>query len=115
MTLTEYSGRSTETVKGTLTKEFPRTEAIFNIDEKSDRIILNIVLVPFKDRRKGKGTSFMKRLIELAEEKNKDIYLNASDMYAEDSDMNKDQLIKWYESLGFKTTNKLNSEMVYKV
>ena len=42
-----------ETVKGTLFKEFPKTETIFNIDERPDKIILNIVLVPFKKRNKG--------------------------------------------------------------
>ena len=106
-----------ETIKGKLHKEFSKSDAIFNIDEKSDKIILNIVLVPYKDRHKGKGTKFMQRLIELAKEKSKDIYLNASDMYAEESDMKVQELVNWYKSLGFKPTNnfKLNKEMVYKV
>jgi hypothetical protein len=106
-----------ETVKGTLFKEFPKTETIFNIDERPDKIILNIVLVPFKKRNKGKGTKFMHRLIEIAEENDKDIYLYASDMYAEESDMKVEDLVKWYKSLGFKPTKdfKLNKEMVYKV
>jgi len=102
-------------VQNMLVKEFPRTEAIFNIDEKDDKIILNIVVIPYKERRKGKGTKFMKRLQEIAQEKGKDIYLNASDMYSEEDDMKVKDLIKWYKKLGFRESNKLNNEMVYKV
>ena len=105
-----------ETVTGALHKEFPKSEVISNIDEKSDKIVLNVVLVPFKKRRKGLGTKFMKKLIELANKEKKDIYLNASDMYAEDEDMKVQDLVKWYKSLGFEETKnfKLNKEMVYK-
>ena len=104
-------------VSNILLKEFPRTETIFNIDEKSDKIILNVVVVPYKVRKQGKGTKFMKRLIEIAREKNKDLYLNVSDMYADENDPKKDDLYKWYKKLGFKETNnfKLNGEMMYKV
>jgi predicted GNAT family acetyltransferase len=106
-----------ETITGQLHKEFPKSEAIFNIDEKPNKIILNVVLVPYKDRHKGKGNKFMHRLIDLAKEKGKDIYLNASDMYSEETDMKVDDLVKWYKSLGFTPTNnfKLNKEMVYRV
>jgi GNAT superfamily N-acetyltransferase len=106
-----------ETIVGQLYKEFPKSETIFNIDEKKDKLILNIVLVPFKQRNKGKGTKFMKRLIDLAKEKGKDIILYASDAYAEDTDMKVDDLVKWYKKLGFKPTSnfKLNKEMIYKV
>jgi predicted GNAT family acetyltransferase len=106
-----------ETVTGQLSKEFPKSEAIFNIDEKPNKIILNIVLVPFKERNKGKGKKFMNRLIEIAKEKNKDIILYASGAYAEDTDMQVEDLVQWYKRLGFKETKdfKLNKEMVYKV
>ena len=104
-------------VQNILSKEFDKTEAIFNIDEKSDKIILNIVVVPYKNRNQKKGTKFMKRLIEVAKEKGKDIYLYASDMYAEPDDMKVDDLVKWYKKLGFKETKdfSLTKEMVYRV
>ena len=105
------------TVSQILSSEFSKQDAIFNIHETHDKIMLNIIVVPFKVRKQGKGTKFMKRLQELAKEKNKDIYLNVSDAYAEENDPKVNELYKWYKKLGFQPTNnfKLNKEMVYKV
>jgi len=107
----------TESVTNRLLKEFDKKDVIFNIHEASDKIVLNIVVVPFKVRKQGKGTKFMKRLIEVAKDKNKDIYLNVSDAYAEDTDPKVNDLIKWYKKLGFQETEnfKINKEMVYRV
>jgi len=104
-------------ISNILLKEFPRTETIFNIDEKQNKIILNVIVVPYKIRKQGNGTKFMKRLIELAKEKNKDLYLNISEMYADEGDPHFNELYNWYKKLGFKETKnfKLNKEMVYKI
>ncbi len=106
-----------KTVSNILNSEFSKSETIFNIHETSDKIILNIIVVPAKVRKQGKGTKFMKRLIELAKEKNKDLYLNVSDMYSDEGDPKANELIKWYKKLGFKETKdfKLTKEMVYNV
>ena len=100
-----------------LSSEFSKEDAIFNIHETPDKIMLNIIVVPFNARKQGKGTKFMKRLIEVAKEKNKDLYLNVSDAYAEKNDPKADDLFKWYKKLGFRPTSnfKLNKEMVYEV
>jgi GNAT superfamily N-acetyltransferase len=100
-----------------LNKEFPKPGYIFRIHDRGKDLYLDIILVPYKDRGKGKGTKFLKRLIELAKEEGKDIYLNVSDMYAEDDNLKGDDLVNFYKKFGFKPTKnfKLNKEMVYKV
>ena len=82
-----------------LKKEFPNTP--FKLSENKDYIALAIFVVKFKDRRNGIGTKFMKRLIELAKESEKDIFITPTDDYSEETDMDKEELIKWYEKLGF--------------
>ncbi len=112
----DKSTQRDQSIQRILTTEFPKSEIIFNIDEKLDKIYLNVVLVPFKKRKQGKANKFMKRLKELAKEYKKDIYLNISDAYAEENDPKRDELLAWYTRLGFQKTKnfKLNQEMVYK-
>ena len=86
-------------IDNTLKREFP--EVRFKLSEHKDYAHLMIVVVKYKDRNKGQGTEFIKRLIELSEQEQKDIYLTPDDSYSEKSDMNKAQLTKWYKSLGF--------------
>ena len=113
----DKSTQKGQSIQRILTTEFPKSEIIFNIDEKLDKIYLNVVLVPFKKRKQGKANKFMKRLKELAKEYKKDIYLNVSDAYAEENDPKRGELFNWYTRLGFQKTKnfKLNQEMVYKV
>ncbi len=92
-------------VEDILRTEFP--EIRFNMskrkhqkDEKS-WIELMIVVVQYKERNKGKGSEFMKRLIELAEQEKIDVFLTPDDSYSEKEDLSKSQLIKWYKKLGF--------------
>ena len=83
-----------------LKNEFPNV--IFNSNEDESKFELNVVLVPFKDRNKGMGTKFMKRLVQLGKKNNKNLYLTPDDAYSEEGEMNKQQLTDWYESFGFK-------------
>jgi GNAT superfamily N-acetyltransferase len=86
-------------VTGTLKREFPNVR--FVIDETDDYIDLRIFVVVYKDRHKGIGTKFINRLKELADESNKTIYLTPDDSYAEDGEMTKKDLERWYKKLGF--------------
>ena len=74
----------------------------FKLTENDEFLVLMIVVVPWKKRNEGIGNKFMKRLIQLAKEQNKDIFLTPDDSYAEKEDMSKAKLIKWYTKLGFK-------------
>ncbi len=91
-------------VKKTIKREFP--EVRFNLEEHDhpdgNFIVLNIVVVKYKERSKGTGTEFMRRLVELADQEQEDIFLSADDSYAEKDGMNKKMLIKWYKKFGFK-------------
>ncbi len=80
----------------------------FKLTENDEFIHLMIFVVHFGERGKGIGNKFMKRLISLAKEQNKDIFLSPDDSYGEKEDMNKTQLIKWYKRLGF--VNKKKSD-----
>ena len=91
-------------INKTLLREFDNVP--FKLTENDEFMVLMIFVVKFDDRHQGVGSKFMKRLIELAKEANKDIFLSPSDEYAEKSDMNKNQLIKWYKKLGFKKKQK---------
>ncbi len=104
-------------IRSTLQDEFKKSETIFNIHETPSKVMLNVVVVPHKVRRQGKGTKFMNRLQELAKQYHKDVYLNVSEMYADEGDPKLNELYKWYKKLGFKETDKfdLTKEMVYKV
>ena len=98
-------------IESTLKREFK--EVPFKMIEKDDYIELIIFVVKFKERNKGIGTSFMKRLIELANLYQKDIYLTPDDSYGEETDMNKSQLTKWYNKLGFTKKHKDDSRSKY--
>ena len=88
-------------------------DVIFNIDETDKNVHLNVVVVPAKNRKKGLGTKFMKRLQELARENNKTVTLNVSDLYADEDDPKADDLERWYSSLGFKMKDKNRKEMIW--
>ena len=100
--MNELQGKSINKI---LKKEF---NVPFKLTENDEFIHLMILVVPFKQRSEGIGNKFMKRLIELAKEQKKDIFLSPSDEYGEKEDMNKAQLIKWYKKLGF--VNKKKSD-----
>lgn len=80
----------------------------FKLIENSEFMVLQIVVVPWKQRNTGIGNKFMKRLIQLAKKVQKDVFISPDDGYAEKEDMSKAQLIKWYKKLGFK--NKAKSD-----
>ena len=98
--LNELNGKSINSI---LKKEF---SIPFKLIENEEFLELMIVVVPWKQRGTGIGKKFMKRLIELAEEQNKDIFLSPDDSYSEPEDMNKGELSKWYTKLGFKKKEK---------
>lgn len=89
-------GRSIQAV---LKKEFP--EVRFNASENEEFIALSILVVQFKQRNQGIGSKFMKRFVDLADEHKKDIFLTPDASYAEDGEMSKSSLIKWYQKFGF--------------
>jgi len=91
-------------VKTILKREFP--EIRFHMTENSDFITLDIIVVQYKERKQGKANEFMRRLIELAKQEQKDIFLTPDDSYAEKNGMNKSKLTKWYKKLGFKPKEK---------
>lgn len=95
-----------------LRKEFP--DIVFNANESDTMFELNILIVKYKERHKGKGSKFMKRLLELAREKNKTIALRPDDSYAEKDDMNTKQLKDWYKKLGFIERKYKNFTMIYR-
>jgi len=99
----EYLPES-ESVRAKLLKKYPKTEVHFLADESSDNVHLKMILVPYKKRKKGIGTKFMKDLIQYAKEQNKTVTLVPSDLYSDEGDMDINQLKKWYKSLGFKET-----------
>ena len=103
LTFEEYLTESTVNAK--LRKDFADTVR-FNMQENDSRIILSILVVPYKERNKGLGSKFMCSLIKYAKEANKNIYLTPDDSYAEPEDMNKTQLTKWYKSFGFQKKKK---------
>ncbi|MCK5537862.1 MAG: GNAT family N-acetyltransferase, partial [Bacteroidales bacterium] len=96
----------TTSINSILKSEFK--EVPFKLTENSEFLVLMIFVVKFKKRNMGIGTKFMKRLIELAKANGKDIFLTADSSYAENTDMNKSLLTKWYKKLGF--INKKNSD-----
>jgi len=62
-------------------------------------------VVPYKERRQGKATEFIKRVQELAKQYQKSITLVADDGYlTSKGDMSLKQLKTWYTKLGFKNT-----------
>lgn len=93
-----------------LRTEFP--DVRFNISKinsqkgENDWIVLSILVVQYKNRNKGYGSEFMKRFVELADQEKFDIFLTPDDSYAEDEDMNKAQLTKWYKKFGFEKKHK---------
>ena len=103
LTFEEYLTENTINAK--LRKEFGDSVR-FNVQENDSRIILSILVVPYKERNKGIGSKFMRSLIKYAKEANKNIYLTPDDSYAEPEDMNKAQLTKWYKSFGFQKKKK---------
>jgi GNAT superfamily N-acetyltransferase len=109
----EYLPES-ESVRAKLLKKYPKTQVHFLADETPDNVFLKMVLVPYKKRRKGIGTKFMKDLIKYAKEQNKSITLVPSDLYSEENDMDVNQLRKWYKSLGFKETGDTQGTMILK-
>ena len=100
--LNELKGKS---INAILKREF---NIPFKLTEHEDYVVLMIVVVPYKERNKGIGNKFMKRLIELSIEQNKDIFITPSGEYSEPEDMKKGALIKWYKGLGF--VNKKKSD-----
>jgi GNAT superfamily N-acetyltransferase len=97
----EYLPES-ESVRAKLLKKYPKTEVHFLADEDDKNIFLKMILVPYKKRRQGIGTKFMKDLIKYAREKGKTVTLIPSDLYSDEDDMDINQLRQWYKSLGFK-------------
>jgi len=85
-------------VNDLLRTEFP--DIRFKLTENSEYMKLMIIVVKYDDRGNGLGEKFMKRLFELAEKVNKDVFLTPDDSYAEMGDMKKSALIKWYKKLG---------------
>ena len=83
-----------------LRREFP--EVRFKLKLNKDIIELQIIVVQFKRRKSGEGKAFMKRMIELAKKNHQRIALTPDASYSEKTDMNQEQLTKWYEDLGFK-------------
>jgi GNAT superfamily N-acetyltransferase len=109
----EYLPES-ESVRARLLKKYPKTEVHFLADEDDKNIFLKMILVPYKKRRQGIGTKFMKDLIALAKEKGKTVTLVPSDLYAEEGDMDINQLKRWYKSLGFKETGDPKGTLILK-
>ncbi|MEA2022435.1 MAG: hypothetical protein U9N08_08170 [Candidatus Caldatribacteriota bacterium] len=91
-------------IKNILKREYP--EIRFNMSEYDDYVELNILVVQYNQRKTGKATQFLERLIQLAHQEQKDIFLTPDDGYAEEDGMKKPQLIKWYKKLGFKNKQK---------
>ena len=91
-------------VKNIMKREFPDIRMIISEDE--DYVVLGVVLVHHTERKKGKATEFMLRLIEVAEQERKDIFLTPDDGYSSKGDMSTAQLTKWYKKLGFKKKKK---------
>jgi hypothetical protein len=95
-----------ENSERTLKKEFP--DVIHQIigplaptDNENGYYRLQMIVVPFKKREHQLGTKFMKRFVQLAKKENRDIMLSPSADYQEPGEMTKNDLIKWYKSLGF--------------
>jgi len=86
-------------VEAILRREF---KLPFKLKETKNQIELIIFVVPYKERKSGKATEFVNRIIELGKMANKDIVLNADDGYLDsDGDMTLEQLRNWYKKLGF--------------
>ncbi len=101
-------------VEAILKREF---KLPFKLNETSTEIQLIIFVVPYKERKNGKATEFVNRIIELGEMRNKNVVLTIFDGYLDSKgDMTLEQLTKWYKKLGF-VKNKNNAEFshVYKV
>ena len=92
-------------IEDILRTEFP--EIRFNMSNRKHQkhekswVELMIVVVQYKNRNKKHGTDFMKRIIELADQEQVDVFLTPDASYSEKEDMSKAQLIKWYRKLGF--------------
>ncbi len=88
----------------------------FKMEENDDFIDLVIFVIPYKERRKGKGTEFMKRIIELGEQEGKDIRLTPDDGYlTDDEDMSLSDLKSFYKKLGFKEKKSGKFDYIYEV
>ena len=96
-------------------KENNPNSVVSKIEETPNEVYLGMVLVPYKNRNKKIGTKFMKDLIKIAKQENKDIRLNVSDMYSDDNDMKEKDLIKWYKSFGFEMIDNYKKEMILKL
>ena len=99
-------------VEAILQREF---KLPFKLNETKTQIELIIFVVPYKERKSGKATEFVNRVIELGKMANKDIVLTATDGYLNsEGDMNLKQLKSWYKKLGFeRQTGKFDH--IYKV
>ncbi len=93
-------------IKAILKREFPDIRFVMSEYPKEKYAVLQVVLVQYDQRKQGKATEFMKRLIELADQYEMDIFLTPDDGYSGKGDMNKSQLTKWYKKLGFKKKDK---------
>ncbi len=87
-------------IEATLRHDFP--EVRFNMRENGNTVELQIIVVQHLRRNQSEGKKFMKRLIELAHQNNKNVALTPDASYSSGDDMNQSQLTKWYERLGFK-------------
>ena len=71
-----------------------------NYEEQADEIILELVQVDPARQGEGIGNKLMTKLFELFENDGRPITLYA-EQQAGDKGMSNEQLIEWYESLGF--------------
>ena len=102
-------------VKAKLFKKYSNDDIIHIIEESPDNVYLKMILVPFKKRRKGIATRFIKDLQSFAKEAGKTVTLVPSDMYAEQGiDMDLNQLRDWYGRLGFKEMGDFKRTMIWK-
>ena len=93
-------------INTTLRKEFPKV--IFQLigpsegfDNEQDYYRLQMILVPYEQRKQGIATKFMKRMLKLMKENKYDVFLTPDDGYQEPGEMSKSQLVKFYKKLGF--------------
>ena len=88
-----------------LEKEFPDViSKLFGptaVYDDTGYMYLQIFVVPKALRGNGLATSYIKRLISLCEKEGIDIFLTPDASYQPKDGMTKNELIKWYEKLGF--------------
>ena len=103
-----FEGRD---INSTLKKLFP--EVIFQLlgprkgtDGENSYYRLQMIVVPFKLREAGLGSQFMKELVKLAKQEQKDIFLTPDASYQEPDGMSKGQITQWYKTFGFKKKEK---------